>query len=108
MVSLGTSGITFKGFTVDGNNPSLTSGVVYNGSDVDAEFGIYGPETANPDAVLSNNIVKNIGEIAVWVTSNSQGGAKNANSLISRISSTTILGISAKRSESARMPGSVF
>ncbi len=83
VVTLGTSGVTFKGFTVDGNNPSLTSGVVYNGSDVDAEFGIYGPETANPDAVVSNNIVKNIGEIAVWITSNSQGGAKNANSVIS-------------------------
>jgi hypothetical protein len=82
-VTLGASGVTFKGFTVDGNNPSLTSGAVYNGSDVDAEFGIYGPETANPDAVISNNIVKNIGEIAVWVTSNSQGGAKNANSQIS-------------------------
>jgi hypothetical protein len=83
VVTLGAGGVTFKGFTVDGNNPGLTSGVVYNGSDVDAEFGIYGPETANPDAVISNNIVKNIGEIAVWVTSNSQGGAKNANSVIS-------------------------
>ncbi len=83
VVTLGTSGVTFKGFTVDGNNPGLTSGIIYNGSDVDAEFGIYGPETANPDAVISNNIVKNIGEIAVWVTSNSQGGAKNANSVIS-------------------------
>jgi hypothetical protein len=83
VVSVAASGITFKGFTVDGNNPGLTSGVVYNGSDVDAEFGIYGPETANPDAVVSNNIVKNIGEIAVWITSNGQGGAKNANSQIS-------------------------
>src|SRR5207237_8043791 len=76
------NGITFKGFTVDGDNPSLTSGVAYNGADVDAEFGIYGTETANPDAVIQNNIVKNIGEIAVWLTSNGQGGAKDANSRI--------------------------
>ena len=82
-MTLTASGITFKGFTVDGNNPSLTSGVVYNGADVDAEFGIYGPETANPDAVVTNNIVKNIGEIAVWLESLNQGGAKDANSIIS-------------------------
>jgi hypothetical protein len=77
------NGVTFKGFTVDGNNPGLTSGVVFNGADVDAEFGIYGTETANPDAVVVNNIVKNIGEISIWINSNGQGGAKNANSLIS-------------------------
>ncbi|HMF54990.1 MAG TPA: hypothetical protein VK619_01405, partial [Pyrinomonadaceae bacterium] len=82
VVTFSANGVTFKGFTVDGDNPSLTSGVVFNGADVDAEFGIYGTETANPDAVISNNIVKNIGEIAVWINSNGQGGAKNANSRI--------------------------
>src|SRR5205085_10739686 len=82
IVTFTANGITFKGFTVNGNNPSLTSGVVYNGEDVDAEFGIYGTETANPDAVIQNNIVKNIGEIAVWINSNGQGGAKDANSRI--------------------------
>jgi hypothetical protein len=83
VVTVSVSGVTFKGFTVDGDNPGLTSGVSYNGADVDAEFGIYGPETANPDEVVSNNVVKNIGEIALWITSNGQGGAKNANSQIS-------------------------
>ncbi|MGB8507339.1 MAG: discoidin domain-containing protein, partial [Pyrinomonadaceae bacterium] len=82
VVTFAVSGVTFKGFTVDGDNPSLTSGVLFNGSDVDAEFGIYGTETANPDAVIQNNIVRNIGEIAVWINSNGQGGAKNANSRI--------------------------
>ncbi len=82
-VILGVSGVTFKGFTVDGDNPGLTSGVLFNGADVDAEFGIYGTETANPDAIVVNNIVKNMGEFGIWINSNGQGGAKNANSLIS-------------------------
>jgi hypothetical protein len=93
VVTVSVSGVTFKGFTVDGDNPSLTSGVSFNGADVDAEFGIYGPETANPDEVVSNNIVKNIGEIAVWITSNGQGGAKNANSQISTNKVDNILGV---------------
>src|SRR6266550_2165703 len=93
IVTLSVSGVTFNGFTVDGNNPSLTSGVVFNGVDVDAEFGIYGPETTNPDVVLSNNIVKNIGELAVWITSNGQVGAKNANSRITTNKVDNVLGV---------------
>ena len=90
---VGTNGITFKGFTVDGDNPALTSGILFNGADVDAEFGIYGTETANPDAVIQNNIVKNIGEIAVWLNSNGQGGAKNANSRITENKVDNTLGV---------------
>jgi len=81
-VYLSVPGINFRGFTVDGDNPGLTSGVVFNGADVDAEFGIYGTETANPDAVIENNIVRNIGEMSIWINSNGIGGAKNANSQI--------------------------
>lgn len=92
VVYLATSGITFKGFTVDGDNPLVSGGLLFNGADVNAEFGIYGPETANPDAVISNNIVQNIGEMGVWITSNSQGGAKNANSSISNNKVDNILG----------------
>ena len=47
----------------------LTSGVVYNGSDVDAEFGIYGDGFGSPDAVIENNIVKNVGEFGIWLVS---------------------------------------
>ena len=92
VVNLSVSGSTFKGFTVDGDNPASTSGVIFNGADVDAEFGIYGTETANPDSVIENNIVKNIGEIAVWLNSNSQGGAKNANSRITNNKVDNVLG----------------
>jgi hypothetical protein len=79
---LSVPGVTMKGFTVDGNNPSLTSGVVYNGSDVDAEFGIYGDGAGNLDAVVENNIVKNIGEMAIWLNTFGFGGARNGNSRI--------------------------
>ncbi len=92
VVNFAVSGITFRGFTVDGDNPALTSGVIFNGADVDAEFGIYGTETANPDAVISNNIVKNVGEMGIWINSNSQGGAKNANSRITTNKVDNLLG----------------
>lgn len=81
-VYLAVPGITFRGFTVDGDNPGLTSGVLFNGVDVDAEFGIYGDGSANPDAIVENNIVKNIGEISIWINTFGFGGARNANSQI--------------------------
>lgn len=82
VVTMSVSGITFRGFTVDGDNPSLTSGVLFNGADVDAEFGVYGDGSANPDAIVENNIVKNIGEISVWINTFGIGGSRNANSTI--------------------------
>ncbi len=81
-VYLSVPGTTMKGFTVDGNNPSLVSGVVYNGSDVDAQFGIYGDGAANLDTVIENNIVQNIGDMSIWLNSFGFGGTRNANSRI--------------------------
>src|SRR4051812_2299675 len=93
VVYLSVSGITMKGFTVDGNNPSLTSGVVFNGSDVDAEFGIYGDGSSNPDAVVENNIVKNIGEMGIWLNSfGAPGGARDGNSRINANKVDNLLG----------------
>ncbi len=83
VVRFSANGITFRGFTVDGDNPSLTSGVLYNGVDVDAEIGIYGTETSDSHAVIINNIVKNIGENAIWLTDVSTSGAKTAGGQIS-------------------------
>ena len=37
----------------------------------------------NPDVIIRNNIVKNIGEFAIYVSANSTGGVKDANSSIS-------------------------
>ena len=83
VVRLSANGITFKGFTVDGDNPALNSGVVYNGVDVDAEIGIYGTDTSNSHSVIVNNIVKNIGENAIWLSDASTSGAKTAGGQIS-------------------------
>ena len=83
IVTLAADGITFNGFTVDGDNPNLTSGVSYNGADVDAEFGLYGTgNSANPDAVIINNIFKNIGEIPVWIDAGNVGAPKDSVSQI--------------------------
>ena len=83
IVTLAADGMTFNGFTVDGDNPNLTSGVSYNGADVDAEFGLYGTgNSANPDAVIINNIFKNIGEIAVWIDAGNVGAPKDSISQI--------------------------
>ena len=93
IVTLAADGITFNGFTVDGDNPSLTSGVLYNGVDVDAEFGIYGTgNTANPDAIIINNIVKNIGEIGVWIDAGNVGAPKDAVSQIATNKVDNLLG----------------
>ena len=78
IVTLDADGITFNGFTVDGHNPNLTSGVVYNGVDIDGEFGIYGTgNSANPDAIITNNIVRNLGEIGVWIDAGNVGAPKD-------------------------------
>ncbi len=69
VVTLNATGVVFNGFTVDGDNPALTSGVVYNGADVNAEFGIYGPDQPIAgQATITNNIVKNIGEVGVYMS----------------------------------------
>src|ERR1044072_6258450 len=91
-VYLSVPGTTIKGFTVDGNNPGLTSGVVFNGSDVDAEFGIYGDGAGNLDAVVEHNIVKNVGEMGIWLNSFGFGGARNNNSRINANKADNLLG----------------
>ncbi|HEX5702908.1 MAG TPA: Calx-beta domain-containing protein [Pyrinomonadaceae bacterium] len=92
VVTFSASGVTFKGFTVDGDNPLNASGVVFNGSDVDAEFGIYGDGSADMDAVIENNIVQNIGEIAIWLNTFGIGGPRNANSRITANKVDNVLG----------------
>jgi hypothetical protein len=91
-VYLQVPGITFKGFTVDGDNPSLTSGVIFNGADVDAEFGIYGDGAGDLNAVVQNNIVQNVGEMGIWLNSFGFGGTRNGNTLIHENKVDNLLG----------------
>ena len=57
MAYLSTSDITIKGFTFDGDNPGLTSGVIINGADVNACEILAGYEGMG-NIVVENNILK--------------------------------------------------
>ena len=88
MVIIGAENVTFDGFTVDGDNPSLNSGVVFNGADVDAGYGIDGPGSSNPRVTVQNNIVRNIGEFGIFFYGSNAANAVNStvkNNLVDNI-----------------------
>lgn len=71
--------VTIKGFTFDGNNPSLTSGTLVNGVDVDACEGLASYEGIG-GLVVENNIVQNITYAAMdFYNFNNSGGATSGN-----------------------------
>lgn len=57
MVYVEVSDVTIKGFTIDGDNPALTSGTIINGADVDACELVSGYEGVG-NIVVENNILK--------------------------------------------------
>jgi len=61
---VGVDQVTVKGFTVDGNNPLLNSGVLVNGVDVDASEAIVSYEGVG-QITVENNIVQNISYTAI-------------------------------------------
>ena len=77
-VIISAENVTFSGFTIDGDNPALASGVVFNGADVNSGYGITGTGTANPRSTITNNIIKNIGEFGIFLYGNGAGGAANS------------------------------
>ncbi len=83
VVRLNAEGIIFRGFTVDGDNPLLTSGYTYNGADLNAFEGIVGTGTNNPNLTITNNIVKNMGEfgIDVWGDQNTTQAIPNLSTI---------------------------
>ena len=58
VIYVSTDNVTIKGFTVDGDNPNLTSGVLVGAADVDAAEGIVSYEGVG-SITVANNIVKN-------------------------------------------------
>ncbi|MBK6698525.1 MAG: HYR domain-containing protein [Saprospiraceae bacterium] len=55
------SNVTISGFTIDGDNTSITTGKTStNGADIDAAEGITVYETAVNNVTASNNIIKNL------------------------------------------------
>lgn len=88
-----TSNVTIDGFTVDGDNPTLTSGVLVNGVDVDACEGIAGFEGVG-NISIKNNIVKNTTYTGVdfdnYNNSNATAGNYIQNNLLTNIGNSTI------------------
>lgn len=59
LVRLTSSNIKIDGFTLDGNNPSTNNGVLINGEDVNAAYGITNRNSSGTPLALSNLIVQN-------------------------------------------------
>jgi hypothetical protein len=64
LVRITAADVTIDGFTLDGDNTSLTSNTVSMGADIDVDLGIY--STANHTNV-SNNIVKNVFDWGIFL-----------------------------------------
>ncbi|MBK8267069.1 MAG: right-handed parallel beta-helix repeat-containing protein [Planctomycetes bacterium] len=60
LIYVDASDVIIDGFTIDGDNPFLTSAVDYNGANIDAEDGISGFETGYDNITVTNNIIKNL------------------------------------------------
>jgi hypothetical protein len=68
--------VTIDGITLNGDNPSLTSGYSANGADIDVDFGIVSmvspwlvvPDPVGDNIIIRNNIIKNfrITAITMW------------------------------------------
>ncbi|MHB1105539.1 MAG: T9SS type A sorting domain-containing protein [Lutibacter sp.] len=71
---LQSSDITIDGFTIDGDNPTITGAVLLNGSDINAGFGIakFIEPTAHKNLNIRNNIIKNFYRYGVFIQSTSE------------------------------------
>ena len=65
-IAASTSNVTIDGFTIDGDNPSLTSGYTStNGADIDAAEGVTVYESNINNLTVTNNIIRNLSYFAV-------------------------------------------
>jgi ELWxxDGT repeat protein len=65
VIRLAATDITIDGFTIDGNNTSIKSGVLVNGVDVNAATGIFNDDNVVSNITVKNNIVKNTGTYGI-------------------------------------------
>ncbi|MBS1550701.1 MAG: hypothetical protein JST15_01370, partial [Bacteroidetes bacterium] len=75
------SGSTIDGFTFDGDNSLVTSGVVINGADIDAAEAI-GAYDGLSNTTISNNIVKNLNYAGIDLYNYYNGGAATFDNLV--------------------------
>ncbi|MFO0789325.1 MAG: right-handed parallel beta-helix repeat-containing protein [Pirellulales bacterium] len=80
-VNAGADNSTIKGFLLDGDNPGLTSGVLLNGADIDAEEGIASYEGVG-GLTVSNNIIRNLSYAGVDFYNYNNGGAATSGNVI--------------------------
>ena len=76
------SDVTIKGFTIDGDNSSLTGGVVLNGVDVDAANGVSNADTFIDGLRVENNIIKNLYQNGVLGDLTAVGGTPSGDNFI--------------------------
>ncbi|MGI2336902.1 MAG: HYR domain-containing protein, partial [Dehalogenimonas sp.] len=75
------SGSSIKGFTFDGDNPVLTSGVSMNGADVDVLEAISGYDGLS-NVNISNNIIKNLNYAGIDFYNYTNSGAATTGNTI--------------------------
>jgi hypothetical protein len=66
IIHVAASNVTISGFTIDGDNTSITSGFTStNGADIDAAEGVTVYETGVNNLTVSNNIIQNLSYFGV-------------------------------------------
>jgi len=63
--AINSTNISIDGFTIDGDNPSLAGGLLLNGADVNAGFGLFNQQQLVDGLRLKNNIIRNFNRYAM-------------------------------------------
>ncbi|HMR39553.1 MAG TPA: hypothetical protein PKA90_03905, partial [Ignavibacteria bacterium] len=80
-ITPGGSGSVIDGFTFDGDNTTITSGVVMNGADVDAVEAISAYDGLS-NTTISNNIIKNLNYAGIDLYNYTNGGASTYDNIV--------------------------
>ena len=84
------SGSSLNGFTIDGDNPNLTSAVNINGANVDAIEAI-GSYTQIANVSVLNNIIKNTSYAGVDFDNYTSGGVPTSGNIVTQNNFTNIM-----------------
>lgn len=76
IIHVAASDVSIRGLTIDGDNPTLTSGFLgANGADIDAAEGVTSYETQINNLTVSNNIIRNLSYFGVTLYDYPAGSA---------------------------------